>query len=173
MRFLLLTPLRRDEAAGLAWSEVDLQLRRIRIAARRAKTREAHELPLSAPALALLERRAKANARGNLVFPARGDKPYDGFNRLIERIRARIGQSEAAKAERFVLHDMRRGFVSHLAERGFDVDLLDQCLGHSRKGVFGVYQRASRMKERAEALKAWAQLVTGEGKWSRSARWFR
>ncbi len=56
---------------------------------------------------------------------------------------------------------MRRSFVSHLAERGYDVDLLDQCLGHSRKGVFGIYQRASRMAERGRALEAWAGLVTG------------
>ena len=132
VRFLLLVPLRRDEAAGLAWSEVDLQLRRIRISANRAKTREPHELPLSPTALALLEAR-KPKAQGNLVFPARGDKPFDGFNDLLKRIRTRIGISEAAKAERFVLHDVRRGFVSHLAERGYDVDLLDQCLGHSRR----------------------------------------
>jgi integrase len=162
IRFLLLTPLRRDEAAGLRWSEIDLQLRRIRIQAKRAKTREMHELPLSAPALALLEAR-KSKAQSDLVFPAGGGKPFDGFNHLLKRIRTRIGKSEAAKAERFVLHDIRRGFVSHLAERGFDVDLLDQCLGHSRKGVFAVYQRASRMGERARALEAWAQLVTGEG----------
>ncbi len=169
VRFLLLVPLRRDEAAGLAWSEVDLQLRRIRISANRAKTREPHELPLSAQALALLEAR-KPKTQGALVFPARGDKPYDGFNDLLQRIRARIGQSEAAKAERFVLHDVRRAFVSHLAERGSDVDLLDQCLGHSRKGVFGVYQRASRMAERAKALEAWGRLVTSESEMERTAK---
>ena len=66
MRFLLLVPLRRDEAAGLAWSEVDLQLRRIRIQANRAKMREPHELPLSASALALLEAR-KPKAANALV----------------------------------------------------------------------------------------------------------
>jgi integrase len=162
VRFLLLVPLRRDEAAGLAWSEVDLQLRRIRIAATRAKTREVHELPLATPALALLEAR-KPKAQGNLVFPARGDKQFAGFDALLKRIRKRIGISEAAKAKRFVLHDIRRGFVSHLAERGYDVDLLDQCLGHSRRGSFGVYQRASRMAERGRALEAWAGLIAGEG----------
>ena len=147
VRFLLLVPLRRDEAAGLTWSEVDLQLRRIRISASRAKTREAHELPLSAPAMAMLEAR-KATAKGELVFPNADGKPYDGFDHLLTRIRARIGHADTKKAERFSFHDMRRAFVSHLAERGYDVDLLDQCLGHSRKGVLGVYQRASRMAER-------------------------
>jgi integrase len=162
VRFLLLVPLRRDEAAGLAWSEVDLGLKRVRISASRAKTREAHELPLSASALALLEAR-KPQAAKALVFSSSKDKPFDGFNSLLKRIRTRIGAGETAKAERFVLHDIRRSFVSHLAERGYDVDLLDQCLGHSRKGVLGVYQRASRMSERARALEAWARLISGEG----------
>jgi integrase len=162
IRLLLLVPLRRDEVAGLAWSEIDLPAKRIRIPASRAKTREMHELPLSTPALALLEAR-KSETPGKFVFTAAEGKQYRGFHNLLTRIRARIGQSETAKAERFVLHDIRRGFVSHLAERGYDVDLLDQCLGHSRKGVLGVYQRASRMAERARALEAWAGLIAGEG----------
>ena len=52
-------------------------------------------------------------------------------------------------------------FVSHLAGK-FDVDLLDQCLSHTRKGVFGVYQRSSRWPERVAALNAWAELICGE-----------
>ena len=165
-RFLLLVPLRRDEAIGLAWSEVDLQLRRIKISAGRAKTREAHELPLSESAMAILEAH-KTTAKGELVFPSANDRRYTGSDYLLTRIRARIGHGEAAKAERFSFHDIRRSFVSHLAERGYDVDLLDQCLGHSRKGVFGIYQRASRMAERARAMEAWAGLVTGAGEGGR------
>ena len=162
MRFLLLVPLRRDEAVGLAWNDVDLQLRRIRIPAHRAKTREAHELPLSEPAMAMLEAR-KLAAKGELVFPSPNGGPYTGSDHLLTRIRARIGHANTKRAERFSFHDIRRSFVSHLAERGYDVDLLDQCLGHSRKGVFGIYQRASRMAERGRAMEAWAGLVTGAG----------
>ena len=106
---------------------------------------------------------AIAAAHDELVFPAGEGKPYNGFPRLLKRIRTRIGKGEAAKAERFVLHDVRRSFVSALAERGFDVDLLDQCLGHSRRGVFAVYQRASRMAERGRALETWGSLVAGKG----------
>jgi integrase len=134
-----------------------LQLKRVRI---RMKTHQIHELPLSDPALAILEAR-KTTAKGELVFPNADGKPYNGFHTLLTRIRARIGHADTKKAERFTFHDVRRAFVSHLAERGFDVDLLDQCLGHSRKGVFGIYQRASRMAERSRALEAWASLVTG------------
>jgi integrase len=163
VRLLLLVPLRRDEAAGLRWSEVDLARGRILIAADRMKNAKAHELPLTEQALAILAvRKEAANAEPHaLIFPSGEGKPYDGWTRLMTRLRNRIGQAEAAKHQAFSLHDIRRAFVSHLAGR-FDVDLLDQCLSHTRKGVLGVYQRSSRWQERVAALIAWAALVCGE-----------
>ena len=110
--------------------------------------------------MAMLEAR-KPTANGELVFPSADGRPYTGLDYLLTRIRARIGHADTKKAERFNFHDIRRSFVSHLAERGYDVDLLDQCLGHSSKGVFGIYQRASRMAERGRAMETWAGLVTG------------
>jgi len=163
VRLLLLVPLRRDEAAGLRWSEVDLDRGRILIAADRMKNSEAHELPLAEQASAILAaRKETANAEPDaLVFPSGEGKPYDGWTRLMIRLRNRIGQAEAAKHQAFSLHDIRRAFVSHLAGR-FDIDLLDQCLSHTRKGVLGVYQRSSRWPERVAALNAWAALICGE-----------
>jgi integrase len=172
IRFLLLTPLRRDEAAGLLWSEVDLDKGRILIRADRMKNCEVHELPLSPSALAILASREKARDGDKdraktpwtgLVFGSGADKPFDGWNRLATRIRSQIGQADAPKDQAFTCHDVRRGFVSLLAERRYDVDLLDQCLSHTRKGVIGVYQRASRMAERSAALNAWASLLLEEG----------
>jgi integrase len=159
VRFLLLVPLRRDEAAGLLWPEVDLDKGRILIGADRMKNDEAHELPLAPPALAIVKsRRDKQDETTALVFASSTLKPFDGWSRLAGRIRARIGQTDTPKGQVFTNHDIRRSFVSHLAER-FDVDLLDQCLGHTRRGVLGVYQRASRMTERKAAMNAWASLL--------------
>ena len=42
-----------------------------------------------------------------------------------------------------------------------DIDLLDQCLGHTRRGVLGVYQRSARWPERVRALNAWSDLILG------------
>ena len=58
IRFLLLNPLRREEAQGLLWSEVNLDEKRITIRAERMKGRQPHSLPLSEPALAILAERA-------------------------------------------------------------------------------------------------------------------
>jgi integrase len=160
LRFLLLLPLRRNEASGLTWREVDLEQGRIRIAARRMKAGELHELPLSPPALAILKA-LKAGGTSDLVFPSSEGKPFVNWVRLLARIRGKIGEGAAGKADRFSLHDIRRAFVTAMAERGFDVDLLDQCLSHTRKGVLGVYQRAFRMADRKRALDTWAALITG------------
>jgi integrase len=157
IRFMLLVPLRRNEAGGLAWREVDFVQGRIRIAAHRMKAREAHELPLSPPARAILEAR-KLIATGDLVFPSANGTPHMNWDKLLTRIRARIGEDKSAKDDRFSLHDLRRAFVSHLAE-DFDVDALDQVLAHKRTGVAAIYQRSKRWPERVRALNAWADLI--------------
>jgi integrase len=156
-RFLLLVPLRRNEASGLRWSEVDSGQGRIRIAADRMKARNAHELPLSPPALAILEAR-KATASNHLVFPSTGGAPFNNWNRSVSRIREAIGEDKRDRVARVSIHDFRRAFVSHLAG-SFDIDLLDQCLGHTRRGVLGIYQRSARWPERVRALNAWADLI--------------
>jgi integrase len=161
LRFLLLLPLRRTEAAGLRWSEVDFDQGRIRIAADRIK-KSAAQLPLSPAARAILEAR-KATATGDLVFPTAAGGMFVNWDRMLARIRVAIGEDENVRGSRTTIHDTRRAFVSHLAG-SFDIDLLDQCLGHTRRGVLGVYQRSARWPERVSALNAWADLVLGMAK---------
>ncbi len=157
LHLLLLMPLRRNEASGLRWSEVDFDQGRIRVGADRMKARKSHELPLSPPVRALLERRELV-ATGDLVFPSGANTPYQDWNKLMMRIRRKMGDDKRSRADRFSLHDTRRAFVSHLAGL-FDVDALDQCLAHARRGIIGIYQHSTRWPERVSAMNAWADLV--------------
>jgi integrase len=159
LRFLLLTPLRRSEAATLEWSDIDLAGKLISIPGDKMKGGERHELPLSPAACAILEGRKQTG--GRLVFGTMEGKLYRDWGGSIDRLRKAVGQTEAAKETQFTWHDIRRGFVSCLAGQ-FDVDLLDQILSHRRGGVFGVYQRSARWPERVAALNAWARMVLGE-----------
>jgi integrase len=95
IRFLLLVPLRRDEGAGLLWSEVDLDKGRILIGAGRMKNRQPHELPLAPQALAILKGRKPGTG---LVFPALAGKASDESSEA-----GRTGQG----AERPELHAPR------------------------------------------------------------------
>jgi integrase len=157
--FLLLVPLRREEAQGLLWSEVDFAGKRIAIRAERMKNRRPHSLPLSDPALAILSERLSCRGADDRVFaPPSGAKSIN-WTWWVARIRGAIDEDKLERSRRFNLHDLRRSFVSVLAERGFDVDLLDQLLSHTRKGAFGTYQRSSRWAEKESAMAAWAELV--------------
>jgi integrase len=156
IRFLLLVPLRREEAQGLLRSEVNLDEKRFTIRAERTRARRPHSLPLSEPALAILAGRPTANDR--VFAPPSGAKTIN-WDYWVTHVRVALDEDHLERARRFNLHDVRRSFVSHLAERGFDVDLLDQCLSHSRKGILGVYQRSSRWREKESAMAAWAELI--------------
>jgi integrase len=158
-RFLFLNPLRREEGQGLLWSEVDFAGKRITIRAERMKGRQPHSLPLSEPALAILAERASCRTADNRVFAPPSSARTINWDYWVKRIRVALGEDDLERSRRFNLHDLRRSFVSELAERNFDVDLLDQLLSHSRKGVFGVYQRSQRWQEREAAMSAWAELV--------------
>ena len=65
---LLAIPLRREEAQGLLWSEVDLDEKRVTIRAERMKNRQPHTLPLSEPALAILAERMACRTGDDRVF---------------------------------------------------------------------------------------------------------
>ena len=159
IRFLLLVPLRREEGQGLLWSEVNLDERRSTIRAERMKGRQPHSLPLSEPALAILAERASCRGANDRVFAPPSGARTINWDYWVTRIRVALGEDDLERSRRFNLHDVRRSFVSALAERGFDVDLLDQLLSHSRKGVFATYQRSSRWREKEAAMAAWAALV--------------
>jgi integrase len=165
VRFNLLVPLRLSEAAGLVWGEADLERGWINIAARRTKNGEAHELPLAKPALTILAARRPGNAKPDaLVFPSSEGKPYDGWTRLLTRIRKALEQADAGRDHRFSVHDIRRSFATHLAER-FDENLLDLMLAHrpaSRSGSGAAYQKAKRLNERPAVMAVWAGMVTGD-----------
>jgi len=137
-----------------------------RLAPTRMKNAEAHELPLAPEALEILIRRRDVSdpKPEALVFPSGESKPYDGWNRLLTRIRKAIGQGGMKREARFAPHDVRRGFSTHLAER-FDENLLDLIIAHrsaSRRGSGAAYQKAKRLNERSTVIRAWSALILGE-----------
>jgi integrase len=159
IRFLLLVPLRREEAQGLLWSEANLDETRIDIRAERMKNRQPHSLPLSEQALAVLAGRPSCRGANDRVFAPPSGASTINWGYWVARIRVALGEGDLERSRRFNLHDVRRSFVSQLTECDHDVDLLDQLLSHTRRGVFGTYQRSSRWREKAAAMAAWAELV--------------
>jgi integrase len=73
VQLLLLTGLRRGEAAILEWDHVDFAGRKIRIPGANTKNGELHEIPMSSQVLGLLVAR-QVSQEGQWLFPANSRK---------------------------------------------------------------------------------------------------
>ena len=78
LEFVILTATRTSEVLGARWDEIDLQQRLWTVPAQRMKAGREHRVPLSARALAIIERMAEVRT-GDLVFAGqRRRRPLSG-----------------------------------------------------------------------------------------------
>lgn len=154
-RVLLLSLLRREEVAGMRWSELSADLATWTIPGARMKRGQAHVIALPEPAREAL--RAVKRIKGqDLVFSTTGKTPVSGFTK------AKAALDKAAKVTGWRLHDIRRSGVSALAAMGFNPVVVDLLLAHkpaTLSTVAQVYQRHDFAAEREAALNAWAAHV--------------
>jgi integrase len=158
VRLLILTGQRRSEIGGLLWSEIPEGKRQIELPEHRVKNHRAHIVPLSNEALALLPERSET------CEPLFG-RSMDGFRgwaaaktaleARIARVRGKRGKPMPA----WGLHDLRRSFVTHVAEHGFAqphvIEAIVNHKGGAKAGVAGIYNRATYLAEKREALAKW------------------
>jgi len=151
-RLLLLTLARREQVAGMRWSELSPDLSTWTIPSARMKRGQAHVAALPDAARDAL--RAVTRVEGqDLVFSTTGKTPVSGFSK------AKAEFDKAANVKDWRLHDFRRTGVSALAAMGFDSIVADKLLAHQASklsGVARVYQRHEFAAERASALQAWS-----------------
>jgi integrase len=189
-RLAMLTLQRREEVAGMRWSEIADDVSRWTLPGERMKNGKPHDVHLSEAARAILRslprfdgcdfvfsttsKRATAVEVGPKGNRRREPTPISGFSQGKRHLDAAI---EKARAEAAVeagrklappnpwrLHDLRRTGVTTLAAVGFDSIVVDKLLAHhptKLRGVAGVYQRHDFARERASALDAWAAHVLG------------
>jgi integrase len=149
IRLLILTGQRRGEIAGLRRDEVDGDS--LALSAQRMKGRQAHVVPLSVQAAAII---ASLPRGGPYVF---GKSPVDHFARVKHELDSHMGATPP-----WVLHDIRRSTASSMAKLGVPVPVIEKILAHRSgtfRGVVGTYQRHSFLPEMAAALQRWADHV--------------
>jgi integrase len=154
VRLLILTGQRRNEIADLRWSEIDLEERALHLPAARTKNARAHDVPLSAQALAIVAGLPRL-VDADLVFTIKR-KPITGFSRMKEKLDAATGVAD------WTLHDLRRTVASGLQRLGVRLEVTEAVLNHrsgSTAGIVGVYQRHDYAVEKRDALQRWADHV--------------
>jgi integrase len=150
-RLLMLTAQRRSEISDLAWDEIDFDRATITLPPSRVKNKRPHVIPLSAPALAILQARSRHNGR-RLVF-GRGQYGFSGFAECKERV------DKAIQIPAWTLHDIRRTVATGFGNIGILPHVVEQILNHqsgSKGGVAGVYNKALYEPEKRLALDRWA-----------------
>ena len=156
VKLLILTAQRRDEVAGMTWSELDLDRGTWTIGAERAKNGQAHTVHLSPAAQAILEK-IPQRLDSDFVFTTTGTSAVSGFSKA----KARLDQLSAVNEWR--LHDLRRTAATMMAERlELSHVVVDRILNHRSgaiRGVAAVYQRGEYLKEREHALGRWGEFV--------------
>jgi integrase len=154
VKLLILTGQRRDECAGMKWSELE-EARTWTLPPARVKNNKPHEVPLSDAAIAVLERLPRI---GDFVLTTNGDAPSSGYAKGKRRLDALLPDMPAWR-----LHDLRRTVASGMARLGINLPVIEKVLNHSSgsfAGIVGVYQKHSFADEKRRALDAWGNFVT-------------
>ena len=154
IKLLILTGQRRNEIAGLRWSEVDFDDRVIHLPPERTKNGHAHDVPLSKHAHAVLAALPRL-VDAELVFTIRREA-VTGFSKAKERL------DRASRVTDWTLHDIRRTVASGLQRLGVRLEVTEAVLNHksgSTAGIVGVYQRHDYADEKRDALARWADYV--------------
>lgn len=151
VQMLVLTGCRRDELAGLQWTDVDEARALIAIPAERYKTGVPHVVPLSRLAVEVLSAVPRIEGAPN-VFPGRGGRSLSGFT-------TRKHDLATAAAVDFRLHDLRRTLRTGLSRLRVPFEVGERVLGHVQGGVAAHYDHHGYLDEKREALERWAAHV--------------
>ncbi len=151
VRLLILTAQRRAEIANLERGWLLTGQQAFEVPASHYKTDRPQVVPLSAPALAIVE--ALPQTSGDfLLSTTAGKVPVSGFSKAKARI------DKLSKVEGWTLHDLRRSAATHMARLGIPQEHIERVLGHAIEGVAGTYNRYSYLDEKRAALETWGAL---------------
>jgi len=165
VELLVAIPVRISAIERLKWTHIDIAGRTWSFPGKVTKNGDDLTLHLNDRAIAILSE-LNIGAPDAVVFPnSRGA----GFNAWSWLKYAMIDAGFVA--EDWGWHDLRRSFVSLMAERDLaDENVLDAALNHrqsaTRGGVKGIYNRSRRWHAHVAAMEAWSRLLdeieTGE-----------
>ncbi|HWL69657.1 MAG TPA: integrase arm-type DNA-binding domain-containing protein [Geminicoccus sp.] len=160
VRFVILTGVRKSEAASACWHDMVLEGNDPvwTIPADITKQGRAHRVPLTKEMIDLL--RAVPRTEGvALVFPGRGGKPISGWT---QRLRPIFAATTTAKLPPWTMHDLRRTYRTGLARLGVPDAVAELLVGHAvADPLMRAYQRDDAWQSRRQAQERWSRHVLG------------
>lgn len=153
--FTIYNAVRSGETRHATWLEFDLDAATWSIPAARMKMRQPHVVPLSAEAVAILQRRRPLRiADDGLVFSTRGKKPLSDMT--MTKVLRDLG------IEKVTVHGFRSSFTDWAAERTeFPKEVVDKALAHKLVDrVEAAYRRTDFFERRRQLMDNWAMYAS-------------
>lgn len=159
-RLMLLTGCRKGEALSARWSQIDLVAGVWVKPGSTTKQKTEHRVPLSAAAVALLDR---IDRQSDFVFLGQIEGQHrQEVKAQWENLCAAAGLVDAAGEKTVRMHDLRHTYASVLASAGLSLPIIGALLGHSQPATTARYAHLMddplrQATERAAALVSGAQ----------------
>jgi integrase len=149
---LIFTVCRTNEVLGARWSEIDRPRAVWRIPGERMKMEEDHSVPLTTPALAILDA-MRDGSQGDLIFPAPGDEPFSDMAMLA--VLDRLGYGHVT------VHGFRATFATWAEEcTDYPDGVREAGLAHKYKDeTMAAYQRGEKLEKRRALMTDWAAFL--------------
>jgi len=152
LRFVILSACRTNEAIEARWSEIDRPLSAWRIPGERMKMDQEHVVPLSDPALAVLDR-MRDGSQSDLIFPnpEGGTFSENAMLALLDR----LGYGHVT------VHGFRSTFATWAEEcTDYPDGVREAALAHKYKSeTTAAYQRGQKLEKRRALMNDWADFV--------------
>ena len=132
------TGLRKGEALGLRWEDLDLSQGTVSVYRRKTNTRS--QIPMHPRLLAALR---TAKRRGPYLFAHKDGTPFGDARRSFKTAVNRAGLPDIR------WHDLRHTFASWLVERGADLYTVQELMGHTSLSMTRRYAHLSPGHKRA------------------------
>ena len=142
LQLLLYTGIRRNEALGLIWSDIDLRKRLINIRPEISKMGTSRQIPINIELQAVLGDWA-TRPLGKL-FP---NYTPNQISMKFRRWSRQVGLSDSIS-----LHGLRATFACHLAKRNVDIYTISKLLGHSSIKMTEKYYLALDQEKAMDAV---------------------
>jgi integrase len=152
MEFLILNASRTGEVLGARWTEVDRAKAIWTVPADRMKSGKEHQVPLTAAALAVLDRMEKVRTGEFIFFGQTSGRPLSNMALLVLLRRM--------KRRDITSHGFRSTFRDWAAERSFPDAVAEAALAHTVPDkVVAAYQRTTFFALRKDMMEKWATFV--------------
>ena len=153
LKFLIFTAARSGEVRGATWAEIQSDV--WKIPGERMKAGIEHRVPLSPPALEVLEQTRALNDGSALVFPS----PVRHGRTLSDMTLTKVLR-DTGLAARATVHGFRSSVRDWCADTGKAREVAEAALAHTVGGVEGAYFRSDLFERRRRLMDAWAAFLT-------------